>query len=126
MLGSPAPPVLQARLRDEEAAWPVLLCLLLWTCGLWLQWPPECLPSASSVWGQVWEGSRSQQVAVPQGVRACLCSTHGARSSRRGPVTQERGPPSGPTPLPPRGSRLSRAEAQSAGPLGVGQGLQLP
>ena len=67
MLGSPAAPVLRARLRDGEAAWPVLPCLLLGTCGLWLQWPPECLPSASSVWGQVWEGSRSQQVAVPQG-----------------------------------------------------------
>ena len=65
-------------------------------------------------------------MAVPQGDRACLCSTHGVRSFRRGPVTQECRPLSGPVPLPPRGSRLYGAEAQSAGPLGVGQGLQLP
>lgn len=77
MLGSPAAPVLWARLGDEEAAWPLLLCPPLWTCGLRLQRPPECLSSASSAWGQVWEGGGSQQGAVPQGVRACLCGSRG-------------------------------------------------
>lgn len=93
MLGSPAAPVLWARLGDEEAAWPLPLCPPLWTCGLRLQRPRVSVLSLFCV-GAGLGGGRESAGGRPPGGQGLPVRQPGPQSSR---LTQERGPLSGPT-----------------------------